>query len=263
MFKPRSDGHSLIEAVFGLVLDRPWSPTDVASVKNADGQWRTLLPKVNDVTTHQIVFGSPGFQFPVNAPATGVVYERVKPDGTIEWRMAIDQNSVIINCLCYTRWKLIWPQVLNLLRQVVSSVGATESKVTGILFQTVDSFFWEGDRLEYAVDSLLDLSGGFVPGSLLDRGQLWHLHQGWFSSASAGLSGRLLNRINIDAVETDVLEVKIDTTLHNNLEKSVSLSDILSAGSKIEREFDVLHSENKNLLKKFLSETASKSIKLE
>ena len=262
-FVPDRDHHALAEAVFGIEIDRPMQPREIEIIKAAHNLWREQLPRVNDIETHQFIIGTvEGLSPPQVVPAMGVVFERIKPDGTIAWRLTCNQSSILVNCLEYTTWSEIWPQALALMRKVILSLGETDLKIVNVMHQTVDMFRWEGSLDSYAATLLLDPQKGFVPQRIFNNGPEWHLYQGWFNESSDPVLGRILNRIHIDTLIEPMGSVRMDTYLRKDLGELVEISSLELDNGAIEKIFAWLHTENKEVLKNFLTEPILASINL-
>ncbi|WP_110807247.1 TIGR04255 family protein [Rhodobacter viridis] len=267
LFVPRADNHSLVEAVFGFVFEKHWAPEQFLALKQNHDVWKEHLPRSNDVQQHQVTFGPTGILIPQFVPASGVIFDRVKPDGTIALRLSFENNTVFFNCLTYTRWADIWPlaqDVLSKSLSVVASVGGSQAPLIAreIIYQTIDVFGWHGGKDQYDVSELLNVDGEYVPRRLLGGGSAWHLYQGWFEKWNNLDAGALLNRIHFDAVNEPTIEVRMDSTLALRLENGIRVLNGDGSLGDACIVFDKLHESNKSILKKFLSQAMIKKINL-
>lgn len=249
-FVPQSGKHSLIEAVFGLLLERPWAPNEIAQIKAHDAKLKEFLPRVNDTNSHEFVIGPNGVPTSNVIQASGVVYERIKPDGNIAWRLGVDQNGLYVNCLEYTRWAEVWPKVVNLMQLVSQAIPDTDMRIAGAAYQTIDSFYWDSPREDYRASLLLNVTGENVPSSIDGRGTSWHLHQGWFELPNGEPSGRILKRVHFDAIEHNIPMVKMDTNIQQGFDTPVQFGEIELALTPV---FERLHDQNKDVLLEFLA----------
>ena len=264
-FVPEKEAHALVEVVFGLQFDRPWTPKEIQQIKAAhvgDEEWVSFLPSINDVQLHEMVLGPNGFVQPHAVPVTGVVFERIQPDGTIAWRLACDQSAIYINCLDYTRWAEIWPKVANLIVKVLTASNSENLHAVGVFHQTIDLFKWSGDTSDYDVTRLLDSQSDSVPARVANNGLMWHLYQGWFQELIDPLPGKLLTRVHFDAPAVPVGVVKMDTHLGITLKYPLPVRTLLGADSAVQQLFVLLHRRNKDVLKDFLTDEALISIDL-
>lgn len=260
-FDPISGEHAISEVVFGLTFSRPFAPHELDRVAKSHNEWQDELPRLSRTGGgFEIVFGQVGA--PLSGFPTvvgGVSFERIKPDGTLDWRVLVDQNNVFINCLSYTRWADVWPRAREYIKRIIQIAGASENLVSGSILQYVDIFRWTAERTSYNLSEILS-AGDHVPRSLFDKGHLWHLHQGWFELDE---NGRILERIHIDGVEdqNSTPIVKLDTYMHHQLATFYTQSEAVNNGW-LESTFDSMHNKNKWLLGSFITPQLAKRIKL-
>lgn len=267
-FEPQSGAHALIEAVFGFTLTRPLSPQEIQAAKEHHDVWREFLPRAQDIGVQEIKFGPAGIFPPRIIPVSGVIFDRSKPDGSIAWRLSLDQASILVNCLAYTTWEDVSSEVFRLMAQVSTCFNKDAPSIQAALFQTIDGFYWDSDKTAYRVSDLLNVGGDYVPASIGGKGHLWHLHQGWFEDGSnlGGVAGKTLNRVHFDAIENPQqggrAEVRMDSTLQHIFSRPAPIADFLDASSEIRMVFDALHARNKETLRSYLSDGMSLRIGL-
>ncbi len=260
-FVPKSGKHAIAEVVFGLVLNRPFDPSQIDILVKNHHRWKEHLPRVSRGGGVQLMFGSgfppPQIQVPMES---GVSFERVNPDGTLNWRLKIEQNTIFVNCLDYTRWTEIWGMAREYLALVVSLTGS-EAHLASALLQYIDVFEWDQSVETFDINELLRVGNEYIPASMDGRGHLFHLHQGWYSPME---TARRLTRVHVDGVEE--LEfagdpsnpnrvspiVKIDTYLQDQLNEHMPIMSAFDSGW-IDSSFSEMHDENKNLLRAFLT----------
>ncbi|MCW8283963.1 TIGR04255 family protein [Agrobacterium sp. InxBP2] len=261
-FVPKSGKHAIAEVVFGLVLDKAFEPNQIETLVKNHYRWKEHLPRVSRGGGVQLMFGSgfppPQIQMPMEA---SVSFERVNPDGTLNWRLKIEQNTIFVNCLDYTRWTEIWGTAREYLKLVVS-LTETEAKLTSALLQYIDVFEWNQSVDTFDIHELLRVGNEYIPASMGARGHLFHLHQGWYSSIE---TARRLVRVHVDGVEEFEFVgdpnnphrvspiVKIDTYLQDQLNEPVPTINAFDSGW-IDSSFSDMHDENKNLLRAFLTD---------
>lgn len=261
-FVPRSGQHALIETVFGFFLSRPFAPKEIDAIKGKSADWRELLPRASDINMQEVEVSPQGVRAPRLTTSTGVAYERMKPDGSISWRLWVNEENVFVNCLEYTRWHDIWPQVKSILISVANTATDRSLRIKAVQLQTIDAFDWQGAPNDYDITNLLQVGGESVPRHIANRGAAWHLHQGWFSNDVNAFRGRLLNRINIDATDGNQSQVRMDCTLHCFVADQISLLDAANEGSALYTGFEQLHIRNKALLEEFLNPNIAAQIGL-
>jgi len=260
VFEPKSGAHSIVEAVVGFAVQRPFSHAEIESVVASHPKWREQLPRLGRMSVVEFTVGpSPQSAHP---PAGGVIFDRIKPDGNIAWRLNVNERNILVNCLEYSRWHEIWPRMHSLLNASAEVAIKPSNRIVNLTLQFIDIFEWNGVQ-PYDIRQLLNLDGRILPADLAGRGSLWHVHQGWFERlTSLSLQGRALKRIHIDAVTMGKTPaVKFDTTIRFDLAEPIVHSDILGTdmGANL---YETLHQESKRLFRSLLSSEAAKRIGL-
>ncbi len=261
-FDPVSGGHAIAEVVFGLSFSRPFAPPEIERVAKSHSVWQRDLPRLSRTAGFPFMIGNnpqfaEGIQF--GGIPGGVSFERIKPDGTLDWRILVDQNNIFVNCLSYTRWADVWPRASKYIVDVIGVAGAGDALVSSATLQYIDIFKWNSDIADYNAREVMR-PGENVPPILFDKGHLWHLHQGWFEPAE---NGRVLSRVHIDAVEDDerIPIVKFDTYMQHQLATFYTPSEAISGGW-FESTFASMHDKNKNLLASFITDEMANRIDL-
>lgn len=266
-FQPKAGEHAVVEVVFNATLENHIAPKDMEVLAKSHDRFKSELPRLNRSQTVELFLGEgpppPNLQIPV--PTAGVMFERIKPDGTLEWRLNVSSNSLTVNCLAYTRWGEVWPRACRHMAEAARIVGGGNQRVTNLTLQYIDIFEWHGTEEPYDIGLLLRVGTGAVPSDIGKRGVLWHLHQGWFNFSNLPYPGRQLERVHLDAVldEQSNPIVKVDTLIRADLEQPLSNSDLFRQnGAVAEKMFSYLHDRSKEVFSDFLTEDAAKGIGL-
>ena len=197
-FAPLGERHAIAEVVFAIQVSPAIDHADRANLKSGHAKWQAHLPALLDSPTVAFHVSSPGAQ-PPPPPLAPLDFVRYKSDGKIDWRLHIEDQSIAVNCLAYTRWQHVWTHARALFARV-SEVLPETTLIASVSLQYINLFSWTGPTEDYDSRALLDESSSSVPESVLDRGPLWHLHQGWFRPHPDPPGGRILDRMHIDAI---------------------------------------------------------------
>ena len=254
-FEPKSDNHAIVEVVFGVAFARQFSTREVEAFANTHAEWKADLPRVNRSQTVEFVVGGVPLPPQVPVPAsTGVMFDRVKPDGNIAWRLAVENQNINVHCLEYDRWNEIWPKVSAYIEKASLSF-AQNNHIVGVLLQYIDVFDWRGPSEGYDLGTLLNSDSALVPSDLMKRGDLWHLHQGWFTKDGLPSPGRLLERLHMDGVQdqTTTPLVKIDSYMQLQMSQRMPVDQFFGEGELGPTIFNSLHDRNKTLVKSVLA----------
>lgn len=263
-FEPKGPNHAIIEAVLGFQLARNFTSGEIdALVAAHDKVFKDDLPRVN--RTQVLFLGAMPANVQIAPPVAGVAFDAIRRDGSLEWRLRAEDNSLLVNCLDYGRWSDVWPKAREYLRAASEVLLATDNAVAGVLLQYIDVFRWEGSVADYDVAELLDAKSTHVPKSVFECEAFWHLHQGWYRTDNLPTPGRLLERVHLDAVldENGTPIVRVDTYMMMELAAQQNNLATFGGGAPMaDKVFDDLHKENKTLLKSFLTQDMAKKIKL-
>jgi uncharacterized protein (TIGR04255 family) len=264
-FKPKTPDHAIVEVILGLQLARELVVSEIEGFAEAHEKFRVGLPRLARTSMFQVLIGpGPPFNIPAVAPAGGVTFDRIKPDGSLEWRLRVEGNAIFVNCLEYNSWTEVWKRAREYLEQTCELVGQ-ENAITGVLLQYVDVFEWEGKAIEVQPSELLDKDSKFVPAYLWDKGALWHLHQGWFRALDMPIAEKMLERVHVDSVSDDkgVPTVKMDTFHEITFKNSIPCAKFFGKEFSADNIFDQLHKSNKDVIRALLTKEMAKRINLD
>lgn len=201
MFRPIENGrpHAIKEAVFAVRLSRPLDTEQVSAITDlGKARWSSALPQINEIQLGLPV-NIPGVAIPGIPTGTAVAFQSIKKNGELWWRVLAFQDQIIVNCLDYEGWEVVWPIARDYLARSVETVGGAETGVSGITLQYINAFEWSGDRPTNK-EALFRKSTARVPPHFWDRvSDEWHLHQGWFDEVEFPISGRVLSREHLTA----------------------------------------------------------------
>lgn len=264
-FEPNKDHHAIVEVVFGIRLARNVSAKEIEALIEAHPKFKEDFPRLNRTQIIQFAIGDGPPPKNMPQPTAGVSFDAMKRDGTLDWRLRIDDNMIFVNCLSYTRWSEIWEKVRQYFTVAGEFAVGSDNSVVGFVLQYIDVFRWTSEIDTYSIGEFLDRESKHLPASIFECGPLWHLHQGWYRPSEPPLDGRLLERIHLDAVFEDkqVPIVKADTFLQLELLKSHTWASIFhdddSFGTVAYR---MLHEVNKEMLRSILTQEMSEKVGL-
>jgi len=265
-FIPKSDAHAIVEVVFGLQLARPLHQKEIEALVKAHGRWRSELPKVGRQATVSVMLGDgpPPPELLLQPPAAGVTFDRIQPDGTLGWRLRAGENNFFVNCLDYDSWDSVWAKALRLLTDACDVSLGSDNAICGIVLQYIDEFIWQGDASDYDPLLLLRSDSPYIPRAFKNRGQNWHLNQGWFRTDNLPVSGRILERMNVEGLTlAGIPTVRMDNYLRLEPETAVSGSAFFEQGAKLCCDwFSHLHDQNKSMLRNYITTAMAQRISL-
>ena len=260
-FEPCNENHAISEAVFGVVGVNPFTADDRSSVRAAHANWEALLPRLQEEGVVNIAFAGPGADMPP-PPIPPLSFVRFRADGEVEWRLQLNADAIVVNCCAYTRWKEVWTVARDLFTSVTGVLPSREQKIGAIVLQYSDVFRWSGDD-SYDARGLLR-QGDSVPASIFQRGEIWHLDQGWFVDNREPVPGRILQRMSIGStVENEQPQVRLNTHLRFDLRDPPDFRAAFVEPTPLaDSLFDSLHGSSKTLLADFLTAETAQRINL-
>lgn len=263
-FQPKSGEHAIVEVVFGVLLSRPLVKAEVDAVIGSHSVWRDWMPKI-DLQEGMVFRLGPNGPEVQKGELQAVVFERMRPDGSPEWRLRVEGQSIFVNCLAYTRWEEIWGRTSGLLDTVLKLIANDDVTITGILMQYIDIFEWVAAPEAYNPRELLAV-GDMIPSRVLSSGPWWHLHQGWFKFDEPTLpKSRLLEKLHIDSVVDDAGRptVKLDSYLSYDLPAALPVAGGISKDGELFSWFQAIHNLDKALMRYVLTPQAQEIIHLD
>jgi|JI10StandDraft_1071094.scaffolds.fasta_scaffold553945_2 uncharacterized protein (TIGR04255 family) len=269
-FQPKSGAHAIIEVVFGLYFARAFTSTELDALAKAHPLWKEDLPKIA-----RGAFGG-GFQLmvaegvgpmmPIPMQGGGVIFESIKRDGSLDWRVRAEGNGLFVNCLAYEGGVNTWAKAKRYIERAADHMGINlgEQMVSSCSLEYIDLFDWEGDVAGYDLEQLLRRNSRYIPATVWERGPMWHLYQGWFRSENIPDAKRLLERIHLDGVldASGVPTVKFDTFMQVEFAKSVSVEHVIATKNENEGIFPTLHALNKRIISDYITQEMADRIRL-
>ncbi|MEY9560522.1 TIGR04255 family protein [Sinorhizobium fredii] len=262
-FSPASDEHAIVEVVFGLSFARPFSSNDVEIVAKSHHLWKDQLPRMSRSQALQLMFGDAPppaeVQFP-SASGGVVVFDRVKPDGTLDWRLKVEGNALFVNCLSYTRWAEVWPRARAFMHDACKLMHTKGNPVASAVLQYIDVFEWRDRNKAFDAAELLHPNSPQLVIARRAMDHLWHAHHGWFRASE---KGRYLERLHTDSVQNEeaVPIIKIDTYIQLHLKSPWSAEQAFGE-NLVDIEFDYMHRQQKQLLLEVITPEMAERIKL-
>jgi len=266
--RPAKPDHSINEVAFVLNFSQPLSENNLSSLKQLEDQLKDALPKMDLHEGAGIQIMPDGQMVPQASKLLSIAFRHFNNKGDFDWALRAEGNLIAVNCLDYKDgWKQIWPKVHEFLKTAAHKLISTENPIESLALQYIDRFIYEGQIEWYKTSTIFDVDSVYLNKKVSTAGPFWHIHQGWFDNKK-DLSSRILNRLNITATLADKEHhTTIDHCGTIQFKKKIVnyktlFDDSINGNIAIDYYFNLLHDENKQVLRKLLNEDRIADIKL-
>ena len=221
------------------------------------------LPGVVKHSEVAFSIGPGGVQHSVPAAAhRGVTFQCVANTGEIEWGYTVEANRVLIRCAKYDCWINVFGKVKGLMERFMEPLFEANSLATvGLEYR--DEFLIS-DIAQPWVDQLFDRDSKHLSPNIFEMPGLWHSHSGYYVYPEIE-EGKLLNRLNIDHLVQDSGEYIVSMVTQHRIALTEPTREQLGASNNeqlLKLFDDVMHLQNKELLKDLLSSEMKEKIGL-
>lgn len=265
--RPYTDKHGIKSVVFALELVGAISAETLVAIKDGDAgaTLKKSLPRVQE--QRSIVLNFPmapsGFNPGVDQttqPLTGLQYDLIKPDGSTEWAVSIQQSMILITCGNYERWKAISEKAREFLKTIVPYLG--EIVVATVGLQYVDEFYSTVPKEQFKLSGLFSSTSRYIPQNIVGCNGPCHSHHGFFDTLEQPLA-RILNNINVNVLEeTAAFRIEVVGAHRCMLRTQIGLNDIalLQPEGTIGAVWEKLHTHNKKIIGDMLIDEVKQAI---
>ncbi len=267
--RPVKPEHSINEVVFVLNFSQPLSENNLQLLKQLEDLLKDALPKIEAQEAAGVRINPNGQIEPQPSRLMSLTFKHPTANkGEFDWALRAEGSFIAVNCLDYTGgWNNIWPKAHDFLRLAADKLISTDNSIDSIALQYIDRFIYEGQTDSYKTSIIFNDESVYLNKKVTKAGAFWHIHQGWFDYVKE-LPVRILNRLNITAAMADkehhttidhsaTIQFKKKITNHKTL-----FDETIKEKIAIDYYFDMLHKENKNILRELLNQDRIEDIKL-
>lgn len=267
-FEPIHEAHAIEQVLFALQFAKPVDDATFAKVRDEANKFKDGLPGRADIQSFALSIGAPVPAGAISSgPPAGIVFNKSRPDGTIENELRLDRSSVTFRTTSYTRWDAIWAVARSYFDAIIP-IYVEKADILGIGLNFVDRFPWVGAITECRPRLLLREASKYLCPHLFDTQDLWHSHTGAFLRID-NATKRLLN-INaecVDEIRPDGLRrvVAITTGLTDFMNQpgfTASNITAANAGEFLNARMNQLHAFSKEVFGNVINNEMSKRIAL-
>jgi len=266
--QPSGDKHAIKSVSFAVELDGPLDKDAFAEISSLHPKLQQKLPRKIE-NTGFLVNVNPRIGLQATTPTpeiSGIVFDRLMPDGTQEWSLDVSSKHVVVGGANYTRWNDMWAEARALFRVVLPTVLRSRS-VTTIGLQYLDEFKWRGNRSDFRAEFLFQKGSNYIAPNIFELNDLWHNHHGFFRHCDSPCAHRGLTNINIDVADQEDFRVIAISTAHRALlpESIVDIDTLMGANDStgtLDELLETMHQLNKELLGGLLTPDMQERINL-
>lgn len=219
----------------------------------------STVQKVVMVNLDQAAGGFPAVQ--QNGDAVGgVVFQRMGKFGQVASQMVISRNNCLVAINEYSRWDPILEAVMRYFKIVLPSI-LKEKSISSVALQYNDMFTWKDEPANLNLREVFRNNTPYLAPNSFEQKGLWHCHHGYVREIE-DVEGTCLDNINVSVVNNqDDRAIQILTSHKLTLKSPLRIAtkDYLQS---IEKYQNILHRENKSVLRKLLSDEVCAKIKL-
>ena len=268
---PFAGQHAIQSAAFALDFSSELDTGDISRLRAAALLMRGEFPNIADQqrTMVQVAVGHEGR---AGIPTTttdsgGFVMERraqsaLPPTSPPLRSIVVSRENIVIVINDYTRWDKFKSDAERYLDGLLGSINAQKA-VSSIGLQISDVFLWKSDPADLDPNEIFLTNTPYLVGNVFSKDLLlWHSHHGYLRDELNPTGHQQLTNINI--ARADVAgsqQIQILTSHKATFPRP--LYKFLDANrGKIFSVLESLHSENKNILGKLLSQELQEKISL-
>lgn len=258
MANPINQKNSIESTSFILVFERAFNKQELLSLSRLEHLFHEDLPSYRQINSIKLKLVD-GMSAEQSQDISGVVLQCFKNNGKPSWELKVENNTIEVSCFAYDDWAAVWDKTQRYLLEVIKSIEANNNRLVICALKVIDKFLSDADN--YLVGDIFSPDTPYLTQNILkeDRGELWHVYQGWFEELKDNIYLHNLNLI------TSNEHGRITTTIDHAaqcqfIEKPQSISDFKE--SDLARVFVELHNKNKAVLSELLNDAQRQKIGL-
>ena len=270
LFIPINKAHAIVEVVWFIQFLGQFPKGALIKFSSLKEELADDLPKFSEMQKLSFAITPQGSV--AQQDLGGLEFQRIKKDGSLEWMLRIQDNSISVHCLDYSRWVNSWREASTYLYKALGKIEGPELPISLVGLKYIDRFVYDGSTDQFDISHLFQINSELLFSKAFTAGPLWHCHTGWFDDVD-GSNLQCLNQLNIDATYTTIAGQRKHTTTidHNALVRfppgddnhlQVIVGDSPNNETRLHKIMDTLHTKNKKILGSLLTQDVSERILL-
>lgn len=196
----------------------------------SDEHIKTIFKKAKENEALKEIFGEPKeqqmFSTTINPDGTqqhssglgGVIFEKKSssPNKPFSWKILINVDQIIIQCLDYSRWKFIFPELQKYIENIFDLIES-DLPIRQISLEYLDEFILNNPESNWKKELFVDDCNFILP-NIYELEDFWHINHGYFIQKPE-LEHKMLDTLNINYFmdEQDGMKQKIHIRTQHNL----------------------------------------------
>jgi uncharacterized protein (TIGR04255 family) len=268
-FRPINQNHAISHVLFALEFQHPFSPSQIAKVDALhEDKFQTKLPRKRQLRAMQfeIVPGAGlGTSKTASEGLAGVVFDTVSPAGKVVQALQVNGNVLSATVTNYERWDITWPQIQDYFA-LVFPVLMPGGNISVIGMQVLDRFVAREGIPEPDPRTVLNRGTKYIVPNAFESKGFWHSHHGFFRETRFTRPHNMLTNLNVGLGNSKNLKsIRLDISCNSRLMLTAPLAgdgqhtdiqNIIGEG------MNILHDENKGMIRDLLSDDARAAINL-
>lgn len=186
-----------------------------------------------------------------------------RPDnfGGISSQLTISRQNCVLLVNDYSRWDAVLSQALQYF-ELILPVILPDKSVSAVGLQYTDLFNWKDEPENLNLHEVFRNDCPYLPQNIFDLKTLWHSHHGYIVDSDTPVTHSRLDNLNISILDTaGERSIQIIAAHRANLAKVLrgNTPEYLKTIESVE---NVLHSVNKDVMRKILTDEVQKKINL-
>ena len=270
-YLPFRGNHSIVEAQANLLFPGQFDrQAVVAALGVAQAELRVDLPRSAEVRggSMQIDISNPEAPSPIGTMSSDLVgfqLSNVQSNGQPARVVQLSGSILSVSIMDYQAWLDSRQTVERYMRPVLSSLALGQNPIIAFGLRFIDRFTFNGVPEEAQAGLLIAENSAHIAPQVFEVGASWHCNTGWFDFRAGD---RILHNLNIASNIVDFSSaVTIDhqATMHVGTVRQ-SMDTLFSPpgdATGFMEALDMLHDQNKEILKKVLKPEMLAEIGLE
>lgn len=265
-FEPINDAHAIVEIAVFCEFVEEFSESVVNSFLGLEDELKDRLPKAEKLQGSLFKLNAETGVQSVTLKPVGIRLNSVSEDGSLQWALRTEPNTIAAHNMDYTRWAKVWPELRSMLMPAINKIGVSDNKIAAFGIKCLDRFVFRGDEKDYDPQLLFRTSSDHLHSGAFSAGDRWHCHTGNFLR-SKDEEQEYLSQLKVDAAykfSSGVREhfTTIDHTVSARNLAEVEYSSFFSDGGAADQMVTQMHEVNKDVVSSLLTPEMCKRISL-